>query len=268
MNAMNQINQGAAIILMSETRALRLGIDRHKFIYLHGAADTIEKPLSTRSNFHSSEAMRLMAEQVFFGGDLSMRDISFIDFYSCFPSAVEFARDAFGVAPDDPRPLTVTGGLPFHGGAGNNYVMNSIASMIDRLREQPESFGVVTANGGYFSKHSAGIYSTARREPSWSRTPPEKYQTVIDSIPDVSFTENPSGEAVVETYTVLFDRENRPSQGLVVGRIGKSFDDRSSPRFFSIVEGDSFLLESMTKQDMVGEKGRVYLKEGLNRFKF
>jgi acetyl-CoA C-acetyltransferase len=268
MNAMNQINQGAAIILMSETRALRLGIDRHKFIYLHGAADTIEKPLSTRSNFHSSEAMRVMAEQVFFGGDLSMRDMSFIDFYSCFPSAVEFARDAFGVAPDDPRPLTVTGGLPFHGGAGNNYVMNSIASMIDRLREKPESFGLVTANGGYFSKHSAGIYSTARREPSWSRTPPEKYQTVIDSIPDVSFTENPSGEAVVETYTVLFDRENRPSQGLVVGRTGKSFEDRSSPRFFSIVEGDSFLLESMTKQDMVGEKGRVYLKEGLNRFKF
>ena len=33
MNAMNQINQGAAIIIMSETRAMRLGIDRDKFIY-------------------------------------------------------------------------------------------------------------------------------------------------------------------------------------------------------------------------------------------
>ena len=268
MNAMNQINQGAAIILMSETRALRLGIDRNKFIYLHGAADTIEKPLSTRANFYSSEAMGVMAEQVFVGGDLSMRDIGFIDFYSCFPSAVEFARDAFGVSPSDPRPLTVTGGLPFHGGAGNNYVMNSIASMIDRLREQPESFGLVTANGGYFSKHSAGIYSTARREPSWSPTPPEKYQTSIDSVRDVPFTENPSGDGLVETYTVLFDRDNRPSQGLVIGRMGKSLDDQNSLRFFSIVDGDSLLLESLTRQDMIGERGRVYLKEGLNRFRF
>ncbi len=268
MNAMNQINQGAAIILMSETRALRLGIDRDKFLYLHGVADTIEKPLSTRANFYSSDAMRVMAEQVFLDTDLSMSDISLIDFYSCFPSAVEFARDVFGVPKDDPRPLTVTGGLPFHGGAGNNYVMNSIASMIDRLREFPGSFGLVTANGGYFSKHSAGIYSTARREPSWSRTSPEKYQRVIDSVRDVPFTENPSGDGLVETYTVLFDRDNRPSQGLVIGRMGKSLDDQNSPRFFSIVDGDSLLLESLTRQDMIGERGRVYLKDGLNRFRF
>ena len=268
MNAMNQINQGAAIIIMSETRAMRLGIDRDKFIYLHGVADTIEKPLSTRANFYSSDAMSIMAEQVFLDSDLSMSDISLIDFYSCFPSAVEFARDVFRVAKDDPRPLTVTGGLPFHGGAGNNYVMNSIASMVERLREYPDSFGLVTANGGYFSKHSAGIYSTARRKTSWSRTPPEKYQTKIDSVPDVPFTETPNGDALVETYTVLFDRENRPSQGLVVGRLGKSFNAQNCPRFFSVVEGDSLFLESMTRQDMIGERGRVYLKDGLNRFRF
>ena len=105
--------------------------------------------------------------------------------------------------------------------------------MVERLREFPDSFGLVTANGGYFSKHSAGIYSTARREPSWSRTSPEKYQRVIDSVRDVPFTENPNGDALVETYTVLFDRENRPSQGLVIGRLGKSLDDQNCPRFFS-----------------------------------
>ena len=37
---------------------------------------------------------------------------------------------------------------------------------------------------------------------------------------------------------------------------------------FSIVDGDSLLLESLTRQDMIGERGRVYLKEGLNRFRF
>ena len=103
---------------------------------------------------------------------------------------------------------------------------------------------------------------------SWSRTSPEKYQTKIDSVPDVPFTETPNGDALVETYTVLFDRENRPSQGLVVGRLGKSFNAQNCPRFFSIVEGDSLFLESMTRQDMIGERGRVYLKDGLNRFRF
>ena len=91
---------------------------------------------------------------------------------------------------------------------------------------------------------------------------------MIDSVRDVPFTENPSGDGLVETYTVLFDRDNRPSQGLVIGRMGKSLDDQNGSRFFSIVDGDSLLLDSLTRHDMIGERGRVYLKEGLNRFRF
>ena len=40
------------------------------------------------------------------------------------------------------------------------------------------------------------------------------------------------------------------------------------PDSFLIVDGDSLLLESLTRQDMIGERGRVYLKDGLNRFRF
>ena len=35
--------------------------------------------------------------------------------------------DGMGIAPDDPRGLTLTGGLPFFGGAGNNYSMHGVA---------------------------------------------------------------------------------------------------------------------------------------------
>ena len=35
---------------------------------------------------------------------------------------------------DDPRPRTVTGGLAYAGGPGNNYATHSIAVMVECLR--------------------------------------------------------------------------------------------------------------------------------------
>ena len=46
---------------------------------------------------------------------ITTADLDWFDLYSCFPSAVEAAVDALGLDPFDPRGLTVTGGLPYHG---------------------------------------------------------------------------------------------------------------------------------------------------------
>ena len=89
-----------------------------------------------------------------------MDDIDLIDLYSCFPSAVEIACNEMEISQDDPRGLTITGGLPYFGGPGNNYVTHSIAEMIDKVRSRPGSKGLITANGNYITKQSAGIYST------------------------------------------------------------------------------------------------------------
>ena len=61
-------------------------------------------------------------------------DIGALDLYSCFPSAVQIACDEMGIDPDDKRGLTVTGGLPYFGGPGNNYVTHSIAEMMNTVR--------------------------------------------------------------------------------------------------------------------------------------
>ena len=58
------------------------------------------------------------AARVAAGGPLGIDDVELLDLYSCFPSAVELAGDALGIATDDPRGLTVTGGLPYFGGPG------------------------------------------------------------------------------------------------------------------------------------------------------
>jgi acetyl-CoA C-acetyltransferase len=265
MNAMNQINQSAALLLTSVAHARQLGIAEDRFIYLHGCSDTKEKGITERPNYHSSQAMQVMAEQVFKGNELSISDMAYIDFYSCFPSAVQMARDVFGMRHDDPRHLTVTGGLPFHGGAGNNYVMNSIATMVDKLRADPGKYGLVTANGGYFSKHAAGIYSTNPVSGTWRRTDPAVYQKEIDDAPNAPFTETPAGDASIETYTVAFGRDNEPAGGSVIGRLG-DFDDPDATRFVSVLPADRDLLLAMTREDMVGSKGTVSLVDDLNIF--
>ena len=57
------------------------------------------------------------------------------DLYGCFPSSMEVARATPSAStPDDPRPLTLTGGLPYHGGPGSNYVTHALANTLDWLR--------------------------------------------------------------------------------------------------------------------------------------
>ena len=56
-------------------------------------------------------------------------DLGLIDLYSCFPIAVEVAAKGLGIELDDPRGLTITGGLPFFGGPGNNYSLHAIATL-------------------------------------------------------------------------------------------------------------------------------------------
>ncbi len=80
---------------------------------------------------------------------------------------VELVRRGAGAARrarDHPRGLTLTGGLPWFGGAGNNYSMHATAETVDRVRRDPGSYGFVGANGGTLSKYSVGIYSTTPTE--------------------------------------------------------------------------------------------------------
>jgi len=266
MCAMNQDNQSAALLLTSVGYAKDHGIDESSWIFLHGCADCTEIwNISDRVNYFSSPAIRLMGERALDMAQISINDIDFFDLYSCFPSAVEIARDELGIGEHDSRPLTVTGGLPFHGGAGNNYVMNSIAAMVDRLRAEPGKFGMVTANGGFLGKHAAGIYSTVPTKSQWQRESPATYQALIDDMTRPSGVDHPSGIAHIETYSVTFNRDEQPERGIVIGRLG-GLDDPLAPRFVANTPKDCDVLRAMTREEFIGRSGRVTNNAGLNVF--
>lgn len=261
VNAMDGVNQGAAVIMTSVSKAKELGIDPSKWVFLHGCGEANEKLLvSERVNYYSSPAMKINGRKALDMAGIGIDDIDFIDLYSCFPSAVETACDALGLAYDDPRGLTLTGGLPFFGGPGNNYTMNAIAEMMDRLRGKPGSYGLITANGGYLSKHATGVYSCKPTLGKWTREDPAHYQSEIDAMESPVFDETPEGNAKIETYTVCFGRSG-PERGIVIGRL-----DQDGRRFIANTPSGPDAAQSLLDQDSLGRAGTVSSCDGMNTF--
>jgi acetyl-CoA C-acetyltransferase len=260
MNAMDGVNQGAAVILTSVGKARELGIPQSNWVFIHGVGEAVEKLISFRRRYDRSPAMRLSAAKAFDMAGKTIADMDFIDLYSCFPSAVEVACDELGLAWDDPRGLTVTGGLPFFGGPGNAYSLNALAQMLPLLRGKPGSFGLIGANGGYLSKQGTGIYSTTPTEGPWQREDPSTYQGEIDSLPDEPFTEQPSGAATIETYTVCFGRTG-PERAIVIGRL-----NANGRRFVSNTPADAQILDGLMAREALGRPGAVSHEDGRNIF--
>jgi acetyl-CoA C-acetyltransferase len=164
--------------------------------------------------------MRAVAEQARASSGFDIDDIAHIDFYSCFPSAVQLAADAYGIAPTDARPLTVTGGLAYAGGPGNNYVTHAIATMIERLRDNPGDIGLCTGLGWHVTKHSAGIYSTRPPVSDVAPVDGSADQAAIDAAPHPSVEAQPDGTAVIEAYTVAYGRDGEPEVARCLARLG------------------------------------------------
>ena len=129
MNSNNMVDQGAALILTSVGKAEQLQIPRDRWVFPYAGTDAHDTYLiGERASFSGSPAIRIAGRRVLELTGLGIDDIDAVDVYSCFPSAVQVAARELGLALDDPaRPLTVTGGLPFFGGAGNNYSTHAIA---------------------------------------------------------------------------------------------------------------------------------------------
>ena len=145
-------------------------------------------------------------------------DVAHLDLYSCFASSVCFALDALGIAEDDPRAssVTVTGGLPYHGGPGSNYMTHSLAAMAETLRADPGSFGVVSGVGMHMQKHAYGVWSTSPGDGVVAD--PAPYAAADRAVGIVG---SPEGSATVATYSVLHGRDGEPERALLVCDVGE-----------------------------------------------
>ena len=247
MNSNNAVEQGAGVILCSAERADALGVPRDRWVFPHSGTDTHDHYfVSNREHLGSSPAMRIGGRRALELAGVGVDDLAHVDLYSCFPSAVEIAAHEIGTGVD--RPLTVTGGLSFAGGPWNNYVMHSIATMAGVLRDDPGSVGLVTANGGFITKHAFGVYSTEPPAVPFQHAEP---QAEVDALPTRELCEEPEGEVTVEAWTVMHDREGVPETGILVGLL-----DDGRRAWGTTGDGDQ--VKVMVSEELGGRSVRVH----------
>ena len=240
LNSNSAVDQAAALILCSEEKAKALGIAREKWIYPWAGSDAQDHfHFSTRDNLHSSPAIRLAGKKCLEMSDMNVDDIDLVDVYSCFPVAVQIASRELGL--NTSKPLTVTGGLTWAGGPLNNYVMHSIVRMAQLLREKPGQKGMITANGGYITKHAFGTYSTDRPEQPFQHA---NLQDQVDALPKREVVMDNTGQGVVEGYSVMYG-----PKGLDKAFVATRLPDGRRAWGTS---NDADVLQSMTTEEFVG----------------
>lgn len=252
--AQDSVNQAASIVIMSSEKADELGVAPSKRIYLHGGGEASEGMLAHRKYLDKSWAMETAQNRALEQAEITVEEVSKFDLYSCFPCAVVSALQALGLDPEtEERPLTVTGGLPFFGGPGNNYSMHAVASMVELLRKDQQDYGLVLANGGWMSKEAAGIYSAIR---------PKKFAPVeknANNGPEIELL--PEGKTgVLESFTVIHNPSGSQS-GVGFVRV----DDNS--RFIAIADQEA-LSRLNEEESPVGKAVTASHEAEVNTFSF
>ena len=257
LNSELYVDQAAAVIVTTPEVARELGIPESKWVYVHGGQDAHDSWfVSHRPDLADSPAIKATVEDSLAQADRSLDEMAFFDFYSCFPVMPFLTQHVLGIPDSDPRPRTLTGGLPFFGGPGNNYVMHSIAEVVLRCRREQEKFGMVTSNGYYATKHGVGVYGATPPNREWSRTSPEDFQKQLSLPADLEIDLEPTSRFVVDAYTIWHDRQGEPEYGILCGHT------EAGKRAWARTPSDPSLFKAMMAEEWVGKTGMVRGRQG------
>ncbi|HZQ84084.1 MAG TPA: acetyl-CoA acetyltransferase [Acidimicrobiales bacterium] len=250
MVSIMDVDMAAALVLATHETANDLGVPDDKRVYVRGWCYATDPPyVAEHVDMTRSPAMEAASREALTRAGVNVDDIAHFDLYSCFASSVNFAIDALGVRADDPRgPFTVTGGLPFAGGAGSDYVTHSIAAMVETLRAEPGALGLVSGVGMHMQKHAFGVYSTTPgdvRPPD--PIPPAERAPIVDTY---------TGSVTVASYTAAHGRDGEAEWGLVVGDL-----PGDGGRCYGRVE-DAGLLAAMEAEEWVGRSVELKTTDG------
>jgi acetyl-CoA C-acetyltransferase len=260
MNAFLGSDQGAAVVVCSLAAARRAGVaDQAVFVWAGAEATDVRFP-TARPDPGRSPAIAAAGRALFDAAStasgrptgVGVDDLEHLDLYSCFPSAVELACAALGLAADDRRGLTVTGGLPYFGGPGNNYTTHAIATLCDSLRGQEVTrLGMTTGLGWFITKHALGLYGSTPPAGGFHRGDTASAQTAIDdSAVETVLEVDEATPATIVATTVIRDNDGAPTGAPVIARL----DDG---RQMALAPADDEVTGAMGEQDVPGLVGGV-----------
>jgi acetyl-CoA C-acetyltransferase len=215
MVANMQVNQGAAVILTSLAAARAAGVADDRLVFVWGGAAAREPgDYLQRDHYHGSVAQEAVLEAV---AGMAPGGFDALELYSCFPCVPKMARRTLGL-PADVTP-TVTGGLTFFGAPMNDYMTHAAVAMTRRLRDGAGA-GLLYGQGEFVTKHH-GLVLADRPAPDGGRALAEvSIQAAADARrgPVPAFVDAATGQATLETHTVLYDRDGAPTHGVAIVR--------------------------------------------------
>ena len=264
LNAVISTDQAGAYVMTSVGKARELGIPEDRWVYWWGGHHAGEEAwhVTTRPNFAECPSMKDSSLGALDQAGVGTDAIALFDFYSCFPIAVRMACAMLGIDELDPRPFTVTGGLPYGGGPGSAYTMNSLAAMVERLREADGTIGLVTGNGYILTKHAAAVLSAHPKQGGWDRPDGPPPSTTMDTAPR-ALHESPTGEGTIEAYTVMHDRAGQPTLGFICGHLNGN--GTKGQRFLAHTPQDPDLLHDLLASEAIGRTGDVHCDNSTGR---
>jgi acetyl-CoA C-acetyltransferase len=256
MVSVMDVDMAAALVVASHQAADELGVPTDQRVYLRSwCYGTDPVYVAEHRELWKSPAMAAVSSEAMNRASAGIDDVAHLDLYSCFASSVGFALDALGLAADDARGFTVTGGLPFAGGAGSDYMTHSIAAMAATLREDPGSLGLVSGVGMHMTKHVYAIYST---EPG-SVSPPDAtgVQARLDSSSLPVIRDTYEGPATIVAYSVVHGRDGAPEWAVAVCDV-----DNGDRCYARVVEPD--LLVAMEEAEWSGREVTLRSVDNVN----
>ncbi|MHA1150411.1 MAG: hypothetical protein ACTSR8_19505 [Promethearchaeota archaeon] len=252
MIAYHYVDQTSAVIMTSKAIAKELNIDKRKWVYPMGGADLKNiRYVTQRPKLHTAPALKKASQLALTQAGITLNDINAFDIYSCFPCMVEIACQELGIPENDERNLTITGGLPFFGGPMHNYSMHAIVTAVTLIRENPDIKILITANGGYNSKHSVGVYGSVPGKEPWGMRDDSHVQKMIDSKALEEPVTQYNGIMIIDGYTIMYKTDGTPKRALVIG-----FAERNR-RTLAVIEDKVERIKELEQVDLIGKKCNV-----------
>ena len=206
------VDQAAALLLCSAAAARAAGVDPQRLVHPVVALESsFLATLPERRHMHRWPAMEVLgaaATRALAGRGL--HTIEHVELYSCFPAAVRTQQRALGL-PFDGTP-TITGGMAFAGGPFNNFTYQATAAMVQRLRADRGSLGMLTTVSGLLTKPGLMV---------WSATPPEELvianleHEAAEVTETVELATAYDGPATVVAATAVYAGDD-PSEAIVI----------------------------------------------------
>ena len=235
------VDQAAAMVLCSVGLARELGVPTDQLVFPRVALESsLSVSLTKRAEMGRWPAMKVLGDAAAAHLQQPLSQVKYAEVYSCFPAAVRVQQRELGLAQD--QAPTLIGGMAFAGGPFNNFTYQATAAMVDQLRQDPGSLGLVTTVSGLLTKPALAVWSTEPGEVLIADLGAQA--AAATAVREV--TNQGSGLASIASYTVTYAGTD-PSSAFVIA-------DLADGRRWIGTSTDSDLLSERVTAELIGRQ--------------